>query len=223
MPPKPGYLTTEFWMSFITQALGFAVLLGFIQVNDSRTLEEALGKAVAAVFTLLASGKVAIDYIRHRTLVKVNGEKKTDHHQTPTLFLFLAALLTTGLLTDPAPAQVLPWRQQINERLRFQERLLQELISQRSAPQPQPPFLILPIPGAPKQELPIGGDPKQLLPIPGNPRQEPPIEGEPRQPLPPGGEPKQELPLPPPNGPQRLSIERVLAPLWIPVPLKEKR
>lgn len=133
------------------------------------------------------------------------------------LALALGFVLAAGPLAPPAPAQLLPWRQQVNERMRFHEKLLLELMAQKQAAPSPAPIYMLPIPGEPKQGLPIPGEPKQSLPIEGEPKQTPPIQGEPKQPLPPGGPPKQELPLAPPGDePQRLSIIRALAPVWRP-------
>ncbi len=213
---KPGYRTTEFWLSLIAQGLGFAVLLGFVTVNDSRSLEESLGKAVAAIFTVISSAKVVIDYIKSRTLVKT-GDAATppgsggDFPRLAACFLFLLGGLVAGPLASSAQAQpFLPWRHQMNERLRFQERLLQELLARKESPAPAAPILVLPIGGEPKQVLPIAGEPKQVLPIGGEPKMQPPIEGQPKQDLPPRGTPRQELPLAPPGEPQRLTIVRAL-------------
>ncbi|MFO0966847.1 MAG: hypothetical protein U0793_14840 [Gemmataceae bacterium] len=176
MNPKPGYKSTEFWLSLITQALGFAMLLGFVSANESRTLEESLGKAIAAIFTIIASGKTAIEYIRSRTALKSEGDKPGPPGGFPRVaacvaIILGAAALVAGPLVSTAQAQpFLPWRHQVNERLKFQEKLIQELMSQRAAPAPtQPPLIVLPIPGTPKQDLPIGGLPKQDLPIGGEP------------------------------------------------------
>jgi hypothetical protein len=223
---KPGFKTTEFWLSILAQVLGFAVLLGFVTANDSRTLEESLGKAVAAIFTVLSSAKVVIDYIKSRTALK-KGESGPEGPDFPRLaagFLLVlgGAALAAGPLAGSAQAQpYLPWRHQINERLRFHEKLLQELMARKDSPAPvapAPPIILLPIAGEPKQALPIGGEPKQLLPIGGEPKLAPPIGGPPRQELPPKGDPRQDLPITPPPGgePQRLTITRALSPVRSP-------
>lgn len=206
---KPGYRSTEFWLSLVSQLLAFGLLLGFIGINESRMLEETLGKGVVAVFTLLGSAKVVIEYIRSRTKLKEIGPDAPPLPERPDpppfSLLFLVGTLTALVLTGPVQAQpYLPWRHQVNERLRFQEKLLLELIAQKQQPAPH---YGLPIPGEPKQWLPIPGEPKQKLPLEGDPKQKPPIEGEPRQPLPKEGAPKQELPA----APQRLSIVRALS------------
>lgn len=231
---RPGYKTTEFWLSVIAQALGFAVLLGFVTFNDSKTLEESLGKAVAAIFTVVASMRSVVEYIKSRTEVKTTdpapegdddpGESSAGGgsilpFRAASLHPFWIALLGSlafWAMASPAQAQLLPWRQQMNERIRFQEKLISDLASR---PAPAPIIQLLPIQGSPKQELPIQGEPKQLLPIPGEPKQQPPIQGPPLQPLPPGGLPKQELPLAPPQNigePQQLSVQRALMQVWTP-------
>ncbi|MCI0380324.1 MAG: hypothetical protein L0215_22295 [Gemmataceae bacterium] len=91
----------------------------------------------------------------------------------------------------------LPWRNQVEQRLREQHALMLQLLGQRAPA----PHQALPIPGQPHQVLPIPGDPKQPLPIPGAPQQELPLPGGPKQELPGPGGPRQDLP----PGPQRYS------------------
>ncbi len=119
----------------------------------------------------------------------------------------LVVLTTLALLPDCANAgAILPWRRQVEQRLRAQEELIRELIAQRLAPQPQyqqppqPQIIIVPSPqglphqGEPKQQLPIQGAPKQELPDQGEPKQDLPKQDEPRQPLNPQGPPQQQFP-----------------------------
>jgi len=124
--------------------------------------------------------------------------------------LVLLALLFACGLAQATP--ILPWRQQMHQRLLNLEN--------KNSPQAQPaapPQIIvlppiyeqLPIPGNPKQPLPIQGDPKQPLPIQGDPKQPLPIQGPPKQELPIQGPPIQQIPITPPPGadqPQRLTI-----------------
>ena len=119
------------------------------------------------------------------------GYKTTEFWTTVTL------LIAIGLFAGPwqATAQsILPWRSQVEQRLRDQNQLIGQLIAgqRQQGPQAPAPILINP---QPYQLLPIPGDPKQQLPIQGEPKQQLPVPGEPKQVLPPGGQPKQDLPL----------------------------
>src|SRR5262245_24788015 len=85
---KPGYQTTEFWHALIAQVLAFLTLMGVLSTNDSKTLEEALGKGVAAVFALIANGMIVVNYIKARHALKQqngnghNGNGANGHAST---------------------------------------------------------------------------------------------------------------------------------------------
>ncbi len=138
--------------------------------------------------------------------------------------LVLLTLLFACGLAQATP--ILPWRQQMHQRLLN----LEGKGSPQAQPGPPPQIIVLPptyqplpIPGAPLQPLPIQGDPKQQLPIPGDPKQQLPIpgpplqplpiQGAPRQPLPIQGPPIQQIPITPPGAdqPQRLTLYYVRA------------
>ncbi len=212
---KPGYQTTEFWTTIIAQVLTLFTVAGILTPNDSKTLEEAATKAIVALGTLIASGVVVVQYVKSRFALKVfqtdiaadQLDQAAAKAKTPAV---LPTILLLGLglcLWSPAQAQAstLPWRNQIEQRLRDQNQLIMKLMGQ---PQQQPiiiqappPYQLLPIQGDPKQLLPIQGDPKQQLPIPGDPKQPLPIQGDPRQQLPIGGDPRQQLPIGDPRQP----------------------
>jgi hypothetical protein len=201
---KPGWQTSEWWATVVAQVFAMLTVFHVIAPQDAVALQEAALKGVLAVFTLIANAVVVIHYVQSRTHLKsvqtsgINPEARGPGVKVPVLFL---AVLLTGVATSPAPAAVLPWRQQVEDRLRQLEQH-----PQAPAPQGQPPVIIqhhyygtppkqdLPIEGAPKQQLPIEGKPKQELPIPGAPRQDLPVPGAPRQDLPGPGAPKQDLP-----------------------------
>jgi hypothetical protein len=213
---KPGWKTTEFWLASIAQVFAFLVTLGLMKPGEAQSLEEAVTSGIAATVALLGSLYVVVQYLRDRFILKNNAtaldkaatilppqEVPEREHQDPflpkgpSLNLFLIGLLSAlacGLMGSTAQADhILPYRQQMQKRLEFQEKLILELMNKQN--QPQPPLQILPIPGEPRQNLPIPGEPKQQLPIPGEPKQPLPPGGEPKQPLPQGGEPKQDLPI----------------------------
>lgn len=196
---KPGWKTTEFWSASIAQMLALLTVLGVITSKESETLGDALVKILGAVAALIVNGTVVVHYIRGRLLLKTldsadgtNGtapREDTSPKPVSTKAILLPLLLLFAL-AGPAQAQtLLPWRTQIDHRLKDQQALIAQLIAnQRQAPPTAPPIIVnpqpLPIQGEPKQQLPIGGEPKQLLPPGGQPKQDLPILGDPRQELP---------------------------------------
>lgn len=196
---KPGWKTTEFWIAGITQVLGFLTVLGVITSKDRENLQDALVNMVGAVAALIVNGAVVNQYIRSRLTLKTSsnpqGSGPTENHASPTVTIVLLACLGALAIPGEAKAQsVLPWRNQMEQRLRDQNQLIQSLIANQRQ---TPPIIVHPQPQVP---LPIQGDPKQQLPISGEPKQQLPPGGEPKQQLPILGPPKQELPSAPPIG-----------------------
>ena len=229
---KPGWKTTEFWTTMFAQALALLAFVGVLTPSERQTLGEALGKAVAAVFTLFVNGAVVIHYVQGRVTLKSPAARETG----TTLPLWIAVILLPLLLASSAHASpgacgveaaegvtqrtaLLPWRARIEQQLQeLQRRQAQPAPSAPapSAPAPiivQPPLQQLPVPGDPRQMLPVPGDPRQQLPVPGEPRQPLPVPGAPLQPVPIFGNPLQPLPVMPPaaSSPQSYTIFRALS------------
>ena len=191
----PGWKTTEFWTTILSKGLTLLALLGFVSVNDSKTLEESLGKCVAAVFLFLANAQIVIRYIQSRLRLKTGSE--VVETKPPILPLLLLTAIGCVIAESSAHAQpLLPYRYQMEQRLKEQRWWIGKLMEMHQPSSPAPPFLspMPPIAEAPRQLLPVPGEPKQLLPIHGEPRQELPPKGPPKQDLPAPGLPKQELP-----------------------------
>jgi hypothetical protein len=192
---RPGYRTTEFWTTLISQGLALLTIVGLLTAKEASTLQDALGQCVAAVFLFLTNGWVVVRYIQARVAVKT-ARPEAAPGGSPSVLPFLLAAVVLGTMGSSAQAQ-LPWRRQMEQRLRNLEQ------NQRTPPAPAPaappqiiflPYQQLPIAGEPKQQLPIPGDPRQQLPVPGNPQQQLPVPGSPQQPLPIQGPPRQPLP-----------------------------
>lgn len=67
---KPGFKSTEFYLTLVAQLAAFAVLLGFIPSSDKETVENTLKNLVehsAALITLIYT---TLSYIKSRTAVK---------------------------------------------------------------------------------------------------------------------------------------------------------
>jgi hypothetical protein len=228
---KPGWKTTEWWTTTISQLLALLTVFGVLTPADAHTLEEALAKIVAATFLLATNAWIVVHYIKGRVALK--SMQAADRPAGPPRTI-LPVMLILLFAATPAHAQtptcLLPWRVQVERRLEQLERqprplagqgdpetkeLLRQLLAQLQSRQALPiagtPRQELPIPGAPRQELPIPGTPKQDLPIPGPPLQELPTPGAPKQDLPGEGKPMQTLPgevKPRPAGYQRYTLYR---------------
>jgi len=205
---KPGWQSSEFWITLLGQVLAVLALTGAINVGDRTHLETALANAVAAIFTLAASAAVVIRYIRSRTELK--HQELQNPNRPPTV---LPALLLGLLLAAPAQAAprtptcffpraprtdpaVVAALQQIAQN----QQTIIALLQQRSAPPPAaaphaaPQPLIIVVPG-PRQEIPLGGAPRQEIPLGGAPRQDIQLGPPPRQDVPLGPPPRQNIPL----------------------------
>jgi len=67
---KPGYKTTEFWAAAASQLLALLALVGLIGPGDLATLQDAVGKCIAAVALFAANAWVVVRYIQSRTRLK---------------------------------------------------------------------------------------------------------------------------------------------------------
>jgi hypothetical protein len=225
---KPGWKTTEWWTTTISQLFALLTVFGILAPADARTLEESLAKIVAAAFLLAANAWIVVQYIKGRVALKTQNGNRPG---SPILPVLLALLCFAGAAPAQQPTCLLPWRAQVERRLQQLERqdrptpppqgdsetkdLLRQLIAQlqsrQALPIAGPPRQELPIAGTPRQDLPIQGAPRQDLPVPGTPRQDLPTPGTPKQDLPGEGKPQQTLPgeaKPKPAGYQRYTLYR---------------
>jgi hypothetical protein len=67
---KPGWQTSEFWITVAGQALALLALTGAINSGDKDRLETALANAITAGFALIGNAVVVIRYVRSRTELK---------------------------------------------------------------------------------------------------------------------------------------------------------
>jgi hypothetical protein len=70
---KPGYQTSEFWLTLASQMIGLAALFHFTSAEDSKTLGAALSQGITAVFAFLASARTLIGYVNSRTNLKLGA------------------------------------------------------------------------------------------------------------------------------------------------------
>ncbi len=71
---RPGFLSTEFYVTVISQVLAFLVLAGFIAPADKDTLQGAIVNGVTAIVTLIASVTALVAYIKGRMALKAQAE-----------------------------------------------------------------------------------------------------------------------------------------------------
>ena len=67
---RPGFRTTEFWTTIVTQGLAVLTLIGVITSADAATLRDALAQCVAAAGIFLANAWVVVRYIQARAAIK---------------------------------------------------------------------------------------------------------------------------------------------------------
>jgi hypothetical protein len=100
---RPGILTTEFWVTLISQLLAFFTLFHLISKKDADMLTGAFSSAITAIFTLIAAASVVKSYIQSRTHVKLK--------QPPSFPLLLALLLLPAMAAAQCPnGQCQPWQ-----------------------------------------------------------------------------------------------------------------
>ncbi len=64
---KPGYKTTEFWLSLIGALTGIAVLLGFVTPEESTQLNTTITAAVGGVMSVISIVGYAITRAKTKT------------------------------------------------------------------------------------------------------------------------------------------------------------
>ena len=212
---KPGWKTTEFWLTLLTALPSIAVTIGLVPQSDQGLLDAAAAKIAAGLLATVVVAK----YIHGRSLVKAAR--------------FVVAFI---FVLSPSPARAadawLPWRYQVEQRLRALEQpqppspnaaLLGQLLAgqqqilgllgQRQQPPPQ--YIVLgpqqqiPLGSLPRMDIPMGTPPKQDIPLGGPPAQPIPLGPPPQQPLPLGPQPQQQL-APAPGPPHPLNQLPVL-------------
>jgi hypothetical protein len=67
---KSGIKTSEFWATAASQLLTLLALTGLIGTGDLATLQDAVGKCVAAAALFATNAWVVVRYIQSRTHLK---------------------------------------------------------------------------------------------------------------------------------------------------------
>ena len=93
---KPGWKTTEFWMTIVTTLLALAVTFGVITPQDSDELQVALSKCIGAAVVFVTSAYTIVMYIRSRLTLKAL-EKASEEDKNNIIPLAIIAMAIWGL------------------------------------------------------------------------------------------------------------------------------
>lgn len=67
---KPGWKTTEFWLTLAGQTVAILVVVGVVKPSEQPSLSDSLTRGVEAVFALLVSGATILSYVSGRVRLK---------------------------------------------------------------------------------------------------------------------------------------------------------
>ena len=73
MSPKPGYATTEFWLTLISQLIPILVLTGLLTPDDATGVQSGLETAVTTGFAFGQAIITLVTYVWGRVKVKTAG------------------------------------------------------------------------------------------------------------------------------------------------------
>lgn len=71
---KPGWQTSEFWLTSAVTIIGFGVSIGVLSAGDAATITDAVTKSITSVATIAAAVTTILSYINSRTKQKVAGK-----------------------------------------------------------------------------------------------------------------------------------------------------
>ena len=70
LPLRPGWQSSEFYATVVSQLLSLLVIGGVITTNDRVTVEGAAVTGIAALIALISSAKIVCNYIASRSQLK---------------------------------------------------------------------------------------------------------------------------------------------------------
>jgi len=68
--PKPGYQTTEFWLTLVSQLVPILVLTGALSPEEATEVQEGTSNAIVTGFAFIQAVVTAVMYIYNRARVK---------------------------------------------------------------------------------------------------------------------------------------------------------
>ncbi len=209
---KPGWKTSEFWITMVAGIPALLVSLGVIPSSDQGMLDSAVSKVMAGLIAASAIWK----YVHSRALVKRDS-------LLPIVVIVLLGLAPSAQAEPPVVEKTCwffnqqpktdPVLLQTLQQLANQQQQLLTLLQQRLTPStPQiivlgAPYQQIPLGQAPLQQIPLGPAPQQQIPLGPPPLQQVPLGPPPQQQIPIGPAPRQDIPLgqppqqPKPQGP----------------------
>lgn len=72
---KPGYLTTEFWLTILAQVLPFLVMFKIVPAEDSTNIQAMVSTLIMGIGSLVVSVTAIVTYIKGRVATKAEAEK----------------------------------------------------------------------------------------------------------------------------------------------------
>lgn len=69
-PHKPGWQTSEFWLSIAAQLIALLVLTGVIAASDKDTVQGSISELIKSAFALIVSATNVWKYIQSRIEAK---------------------------------------------------------------------------------------------------------------------------------------------------------
>ncbi len=69
-PTRPGYQTTEFWLTLMTAVLSCLVATGVVSSEDRMVIERAMNDIVVKTAAIVANAVVIYQYISSRVALK---------------------------------------------------------------------------------------------------------------------------------------------------------
>lgn len=81
---KPGYWTTEFWLSAAVALVAFIAVVFNLSPSESGALEAELTKVITAIAGLVSAFLTIRKYIESRTAIKLTEIQATSQTLSPT-------------------------------------------------------------------------------------------------------------------------------------------
>ena len=83
MPPKAGFLTSEFWLALASLVVTVLVTFFGVPQTEADGLVNSIIKAVPVLLAIAAQASVVIHYIQGRTVLKVTSIVNPEPEPNP--------------------------------------------------------------------------------------------------------------------------------------------
>jgi hypothetical protein len=79
---KPGYKTSEFWVTLISFVCSGLYLIGIISFEDSNSTTSVLAHAVESIILIAGQAAIFMGYIKSRSVVKQKALEEERENQS---------------------------------------------------------------------------------------------------------------------------------------------